>query len=147
MKNFNVTKKIYSANDGKIIELKLEPKEKVKKVNIFVKLFAGVIIGLVNGFFGGGGGMICVPILSQVIKLPDKKAHATTLLVMLPLCIASLIVYIIKNPLSWISVAEISGGFVLGGLIGAYILKFINNIWLGIIFSVIIIAGGVKMIL
>ncbi len=47
----------------------------IKHANIWVKLFTGAIIGFVNGFWGGGGGMICVPLLQNVIKLPEKKAY------------------------------------------------------------------------
>ena len=57
----------------------------------------GTIIGLVNGFFGGGGGMICVPFLENVLKMETKYAHATTLCVIFPLSLASSIVYINKN--------------------------------------------------
>lgn len=118
-----------------------------KNVNVFVKLITGALIGFVNGFWGGGGGMICVPILMQIIKLPEKKSHATTLLIMLPLSVSSLVVYFLGGSLQIMEALKIGLGFVLGGVIGAIILKFINNVWLGIIFSVIIIAGGVKLLI
>lgn len=118
-----------------------------KNVNVLVKLITGALIGFVNGFWGGGGGMICVPILMQIIKLPEKKSHATTLLIMLPLSVSSLVVYFLGGSLQIMEALKIGLGFVLGGVIGAIILKFINNVWLGIIFSVIIIAGGVKLLI
>ena len=118
-----------------------------KKSNIWIKLIAGSVIGFVNGFWGGGGGMICVPILIQAIGLPEKKAHATTLLIMLPLCIVSLIVYILRSSIPWLQVGEIGLGFVVGGIVGALLLKIIGNEWLGIVFSIIIILGGIKMVL
>ena len=114
--------------------------------NIFLKLLFGSIIGFVNGFWGGGGGMLCVPILNFIIKLPEKKAHATTLLIMLPLSIASVIVYFIKGNVNIFSSINIGIGFVIGGILGALLLKKISNVWLGVIFSIIIIAGGVKLL-
>lgn len=117
-----------------------------KDANIFIKLFTGAIIGFVNGFWGGGGGMICVPLLQNIIKLSEKKSHATTLLIMLPLCIASLVVYIINGNLPIIESIKVGVGFVIGGVLGAYILKKISNKWLGYIFSIIIIVGGVKLL-
>ena len=107
----------------------------------------GAIIGFINGFWGGGGGMVCVPLLTQVIKLPEKKAHATTLLIMLPLSIASLMIYIFKGSMPWLDALKIGIGFIIGGVLGAVILKFISNVWLGIIFSLIIIAGGIKLLI
>ena len=46
-----------------------------------------------SGFFGGGGGMLCVPLL-QFRGLDVKRAHATALIVILPLCIVSAAIYI-----------------------------------------------------
>lgn len=124
------------------------PNDSVKgNSNLWIKLIMGAIIGFVNGFWGGGGGMICVPLLTQIIKLPEKKAHATTLLIMLPLSIISLVIYIIKGNIVWIDALKVGGGFVLGGVVGAYLLKVISNVWLSIVFSMVIIAGGVKMLL
>lgn len=132
---------------GKEINISYEPKNKESKNNIFIKILTGALIGFVNGFWGGGGGMICVPLLMQIIKLPEKKAHATTLLIMLPLSIASLCVYLLSGNLEIINALKIGAGFIVGGIIGAVILKFISNVWLGIIFSIIIIAGGVKLLI
>ena len=127
--------------------LTINPNDGSSKNSIFIKLLTGALIGFVNGFWGGGGGMICVPLLMQIIKLPEKKAHATTLLIMLPLSIASLVVYMLSGNLEILNALKIGLGFVVGGLLGAIILKYISNLWLGIIFSVIIIAGGIKLLI
>jgi uncharacterized membrane protein YfcA len=42
---------------------------------------------------------------------------------------------------------QIGVGFVVGGIVGALLLKKISNAWLGIIFSLIIIAGGIKVLI
>lgn len=43
----------------------------MKKVkNLHIILF-GTLIGIINGFFGGGGGMIVVPLLTKLFKLPQ----------------------------------------------------------------------------
>lgn len=117
-----------------------------KDTSIWCLLILGLIIGFINGFWGGGGGMICVPTLSNLLKLEEKKAHATTILIMLPLSIASVIVYLLNNTVNLDSSIYITSGFVVGGVIGAYILSKINNVVLQIIFSVVIIAGGVKLL-
>lgn len=148
MKNVNINSKYnleFGAREWEVSNG--NSNEQKENTSIWIKLITGAIIGFVNGFWGGGGGMICVPLLGQVIKLPEKKAHATTLLIMLPLSIVSLIIYIIKGNMPWIDACKIGIGFVAGGVIGAYLLKIISNVWLGIVFSIIIIAGGLKMIL
>ena len=45
-----------------------------KKFGILGLIF-GVVIGFINGFFGGGGGMIVVPVLYYIFKLPEKVSH------------------------------------------------------------------------
>lgn len=147
MKNCSFDIDTNSEFGGKEITFEYSPAPVEGKNNIFIKLLTGALIGFVNGFWGGGGGMICVPLLMQIIKLPEKKAHATTLLIMLPLSLASLIVYLINGNLQITQAIKIGAGFIVGGVIGAIILKFISNVWLGIIFSLIIIAGGVKLLI
>lgn len=149
MKNCEIRYNKNSENSWHEIEIRNVVKDNAcsTNTNIWIRLLTGAIIGFVNGFWGGGGGMICVPLLTQVIKLPDKNAHATTLLIMLPLSIVSFVVYIIRGSFPWIDALKIGVGFIVGGIIGANILKFINNVWLSIIFSGIIIAGGIRMII
>lgn len=148
MKKINVTTNFNRDFGGVEFEITSgQDLDKKKNTSIWIKLVTGAIIGFVNGFWGGGGGMICVPLLTQVIRLPEKKSHATTLLIMLPLSIVSLIVYIIRGNMPWFDAFRISIGFVAGGVIGAFLLKLLSNMWLGIVFSIIIIAGGLKMLL
>lgn len=123
------------------------PDEPTKKPNLLWLIVAGLVIGWVNGFWGGGGGMICVPVLISLLKLPEKRAHATTLLIMLPLSICSFIIYLIKGSIDINMSLIVGGGFVVGGVLGAMLLKDINNIVLRLVFALIIIAGGVKMLL
>ena len=56
---------------------------------------AGCAAGAVNGIFGGGGGMIVVPLLTSVGQKPPLVAHATAILVILPVSLASAIVYLV----------------------------------------------------
>ncbi|MBR7090882.1 MAG: TSUP family transporter, partial [Clostridia bacterium] len=60
------------------------------KIILFV--IGGVLVGVANGLFGGGGGMLCVPML-LLAGLENQKAQATAILIMTPISIASVIVY------------------------------------------------------
>ena len=44
----------------------------------------GALIGLLNGFFGSGGGILAVTLL-QKQGLPSRQAHATSIAIILPL--------------------------------------------------------------
>lgn len=50
---------------------------------------AGGAAGVANGFFGGGGGMILVPLLVRRCRLSQRQAFATSVAIILPLCILS----------------------------------------------------------
>ena len=51
-------------------------------------MLAGAAAGLTNGFFGGGGGSVLVPMLTRVCGLDQRRAFATSVAVILPLCAA-----------------------------------------------------------
>lgn len=148
MKNNNLNLKVNIINGGFVGKIStMQSAKKQPKINIFWLIVAGLIIGFINGFWGGGGGMVCVPVLTSLLKLPEKKGHATTLLIMLPLSIASFVIYCIKGSVDIPTAVNVGVGFVLGGVIGALLLKNINNLILKIVFSVVIIAGGIKLII
>ncbi len=122
-------------------------KSKFSKKQIFILIGCGALIGLVNGFFGGGGGMLCVPILEKVMNLESKKAHATTLCVILPLCIVSAIIYILNNDIDFVNLSWVTLGAVCGGVLGAIFLSKINSKILRAIFAIIMLVAGIKMVI
>ena len=120
---------------------------KISKKSPVYLLLIGLIIGSINGFWGGGGGMLCVPALSYLVGLDEKKSHATTILIMLPLCIGSFVIYAFNGFFDINKTWTTGIGFVIGGVIGAYLLKGINNKLLKLIFSFIILAGGIWLVI
>ena len=60
----------------------------------------GAAAGLINGFFGAGGGMVLVPMLIRFGKLEDKKAFSSAISIILPLCLVSIAVYWIQGGLA-----------------------------------------------
>lgn len=114
--------------------------------NFILKNTFAVLVGLVNGFFGGGGGLLCVPTLEKVYKLETKNAHATAVAIMFPLSIASSIVYLLSNSINTLSSLAVAVGSVAGGLIGAFALKKFNNNVIRWIFIAILFTAGVRMV-
>ena len=119
---------------------------KPKKNKNWLTLIVGLIVGFVNGFFGGGGGMICVPALTFLCGEEDKKAHATTLFVMLPLCVISFVVYLLVNPIDLSDSLFVILGFVVGGFLGAILLKKLKSIWIEIIFCFVTAFCGIRLL-
>ena len=111
-----------------------------------LKLVAmGSVVGLINGFMGGGGGIFVVIALTMMIGLAQKNAHATAILIILPVSIASVIIYIIGGNVDWIVTLYATVGVVFGGIFGAFLLKKSDDKWLKFIFSFILIFSGIRM--
>ena len=108
-------------------------------------LLGGGAIGFINGFFGGGGGMLCVPLYNKILKRATKQSHATAIAVILPISIASAITYIIGGSFDLKSALITSAGVVAGGIAGALLLKKLNSAAVAVIFALIMIAAGVKL--
>ena len=122
----------------------MEEKNNKNWGKILLIIGVGFAVGMVNGFFGGGGGMICVPLL-MLCGLSNKKSHATAILTMLPISIASFFVYYSSGAINFIIFLFVAIGSVVGGILGALLLKKIPNIVLSYIFSVLMIVAGVRM--
>ncbi len=103
-------------------------------------------VGFVNGFFGGGGGMLLVPMLEKVLKVPVKKSHATAIAIILPVSVAGAITYLISGYFDLAPFMGVSGGCVAGGVAGALLLKKLPSGAVGVAFSLIMIGVAVKLI-
>lgn len=107
-------------------------------------LFASAA-GFINGFLGGGGGVVVVALLLSVLKLHQKNAQATALVIILPLTVVSAAVYLIKGSVDWTPTLWATLGVVAGGAMGALLLSKIKGNVAKIIFAAVLIAGGIKM--
>lgn len=118
-----------------------------KIVSTAIKIGGGVFVGLINGFFGGGGGMLCVPLLEKILKVETKKAHATAIMIILPISIASAAAYIFNGYADFGATAISSIGVVAGGFGGALLLKKLQSVWVGIVFALVMIVAGLKLLI
>ncbi len=116
------------------------------KKKIMLVLLGG-IVGFLNGFFGGGGGMICVPTLEKGLGLDNKRAHATAIAVIFPLSLISCAVYIFNGAIESLPLLTVGLGVLVGGIAGSFALKYIPSKTLRIIFAVIMLVGGIRLII
>ena len=116
-----------------------------KNKNTFLSVILGVIIGFINGFFGGGGGMVVVPLLTKHYALEQKEAQATAIAVMLPICIVSAIIYMFSVKLDLYNLISCAGGVTVGGTVGAFLLKGVSNKTLAYVFALVMLVAGIKL--
>lgn len=105
---------------------------------------AGGAAGLVNGFFGGGGGMVLVPLLAGWCGLEQRRAFATSVAIILPLCALSAAIYLFRGGVDlWMALPYLLGGLI-GGLLGGKLFQRMNMVWLRRLFALLLLYGGVK---
>ena len=136
-----------SISSNKTFEKLTEKERPFDKKQIFLLILSGAVIGFLNGFFGGGGGMVCVPILQRVLSLSSKESHATAIAVIFPLSYISTSVYVFNRVIESVPFLTIALGVVVGGILGAYVLKFMPPKAVRIIFALLMLAGGVRLII
>lgn len=105
---------------------------------------AGAMAGLANGFFGGGGGMILVPLLVSKCDLDQRRAFATSVAIILPLCILSSVIYLLRGNLDLYTALPYLAGGLVGGFVSGKVFKNLNMNWLKKVFALFILYGGVK---
>ena len=66
------------------------------QVCVFVLVLGGFLAGVANGLLGAGGGMVIVPMLRKS-GLPVVKSHATSVAVILPICVLSAGLYLFRG--------------------------------------------------
>ncbi len=106
------------------------------------QILCGVGVGAANGIFGGGGGMLAVPMLKGA-GLEEKKAHATAILLILPVSLLSFILYAVKGLYDFSVLLPTAIGVTAGGLLGAKLLGRLPVKAIGLIFAALQLVAGV----
>ncbi len=117
------------------------------KAKVKERILSGTLIGIINGLFGGGGGMIAVPVLSGMLSYPQKKAHATAIAVIAPVCAVSAISYIVGGYARLNLIIPAAIGNVAGGVLGAKLLGKLPSVAVQICFIAVMLAAGIRMML
>ena len=115
-------------------------------LNTFKAVLAGLFTGAVNGLFGGGGGMVAVPLMKNMLGYSEKRSHATAILVIAPICAASAIIYIINGFFSAGVVIPAAIDSVAGGLLGAELLDKLPEYIVNAVFIAVMLAAGVRLL-
>ena len=108
---------------------------------------SGSLAGLANGLFGSGGGLFFVPLLTGWAKLDQRKAFATSVAVILPLCALSVAIYFFRGGLDFMAALPYLIGGTVGGWAGGKWFKGVKMPWLKRAFGLLLIYGGVRSFL
>lgn len=112
----------------------------------FKMALIGIIAGIICGLFASGGGLILVPAFIYLVGIEDRKARGTAVLCMLPMVITSSIFYYKGNFIDWNIGTMCAIGGIIGGIIGAKLLKIIPTKYVRIIFTAFLLYVAFKML-
>lgn len=113
---------------------------------------AVVIAGAVNGLLGAGGGIIMLYVIRAVLSRREgdgdvqKDTFASVVAVMLPVSLISAISYGIKGNVSMDEMQILTLPAIVGGIIGAVLTDRLPVRVVRIVFAVLVIISGVRMI-
>ena len=113
-----------------------------KTLKTVQRISCGAIVGAANSLFGGGGGMIAVPMLAKT-GMQNKQAHATAILLILPVSLLSFILYTAKGFYQSAVLIPTALGVTAGGLLGARLLGKLPEKTVNLVFAALqLLAGG-----
>ena len=117
------------------------------KKNNWPAVIAGGAAGAANGLFGGGGGMVFLPILSRWGGLEQRKLYATCVGVIFPVCLVSAAVYLLRGGVSLMTALPYLAGGLAGGFLGGKLYGKISTKFLKWLFAAFLFYAGVKYLL
>ena len=107
---------------------------------------SGLIAGVLNGIFGAGGGLLVVPMLERQ-GLEPRKAHATSIAIILPLSLISGGLYLLQGvALDSSQLWTVIPAGLIGAAGGAFLLMKLKNRLLKRIFGVIMILSALRLL-
>lgn len=119
----------------------------VLKKQWLLPIAIGAAAGVINGLFGAGGGLLLVPLLIGVCKLPPKTAFATSLCITLPLSLVSLAVYWFRGNVDFMAALPYLIGGAIGGIGGGLLMGRMDVKWLRLLLCGFLLYGGVKAVM
>lgn len=106
------------------------------------RVTCGVLVGGANSLFGGGGGMLAVPLL-RATGYDEKSAHATAILVILPVSLFSFLLYFFRGLYDFSVLIPTALGVTAGGFLGSLLLGKMQTKTVNLIFAALQLAAGV----
>lgn len=107
---------------------------------------AGLGAGVANGLFGGGGGMVLVPLLTLAGTLDDGEIFPSSVSIILPICILSLIFSAFADGIAWHEALPYLLGSIFGGIASGLWGQKLPTTLLHRALGILILWGGIRYI-
>ena len=108
---------------------------------------AGLLLGMLTGFFGVGGGFVIVPMLTIVFHLPIRQAIGTSLIAIFLVSVAGFANHLAQGAhVNWSLTIPFAAATVAGALAGASLSPHVPRAALGRMFAVLLIGVAILML-
>lgn len=110
-------------------------------------LVIGLIIGVFSGLFGLGGGVILVPLLVLLFRVEQKRAQATSLVVVAIAAVSGAVSYSVGASVVWPAVPFLIGGGLVGVWLGTILVLRVAVRWLQIALAIVMVIAAVRLVI
>jgi len=131
--------RLYDYKNRKIIRYSVE--------NVPIALMGTLLGGLLSGLMGIGGGILNVPVLNLLCKMPIKAAGATSNYMLAVTACAGATIYILKGYLLTSFALPLILGVVMASSLGVKIFQNIKSKYIEILLAVILTFTALKMLI
>ena len=116
----------------------------MEKRAILKMALAGIGAGAVTGLFGAGGGMVLVPLLTMLTSVDDQKVFPSSIAIILPICIVSILVTSAIRTVDWQQALPYLIGSAAGGVMAGKWGRKVSVTWLHRGLGILILWGGYR---
>lgn len=107
----------------------------------------GVLAGFLSGLFGVGGGILIVPGLVMLARMPQRLAHGTSLAAIVPIAVSGVAGYAVADAVDWPAAGLITLGAIWGAVLGTRVLHVARQDTLRVAFATFLLLGALRLLL
>ncbi len=107
---------------------------------------AGLVVGVLTGFFGVGGGFVIVPALVLLIGLPLRAAVGTSLAALVIISAAAFTAHLNSGSINWTVAASFTAAGVVGAVSGTRLADHVSTDRLNQLFAGLVIAVAIFLL-
>ena len=124
----------------------MDVETQIGRVGVLPYVAIGVVAGLFAAMFGIGGGVVIVPLLILITKMPARMAAATSLATLILTSLMGVIRFSGSDHIDWAAAIVIGTPAIVGVLIGIRFQKRLPAEWLILGFGLFVVVIGLKMV-